>query len=319
MHLSKILSVILVLLFCLPGLSAAGAEEAATVIAVRGAVSALSPDGVVRFLKQQDVVLVSDTIRAGENARLQLLFRDQTLVTLGARGEMKIKDYAWEEKDKKGRLDISVKEGAFRILGGLITQHTPQDFKTETMAATIGIRGSSFAGAVQKNRLKVVFLGGKGIYVTNSAGTVDIVAPMFGTDVVVGQAPPQPLLWTSEQIELLREVDARPVSHSDVETIINQSDNRGATNIAVGKGNNANLGTVDVQASVLKGSVINQADNRGAVNMAVGAGNTANLGSIDVQETTLDGAVINKSDNRGASNVATGVDNEANTGSAVIK
>jgi len=312
------------LLLCLAGFPTAasvhaGEEVVATVVVVRGIVTASTPKGAVRPLQRQDAVFLSDTIKTGENAKAQFLFKDQTLITLGPKGELKIRDYAWQEQEKKGRLNVAINEGAFRVLGGLITKHAPQNFKAETPAATIGIRGSSFAGAVHGDRLDVVFLGGKGIFVANQAGRVDISTPMQGTQVTTGSAPHEPVPWSSDDLAPLRVLGVWIGPLAEVQVIVNQSDNRGAANIAVGAGNRANLGSVAVEQSRLKGPVINQTDNRNAVNAAIGTGNAANLGAADLQKTTLKGAIINQSANQGASNLAIGTGNEANTGSVKIE
>ena len=72
-------------------------------------------------------------------------------------------------------------------------------------------------------------------------------------------------------------------------------------------------------ASDVTGAVINQSNNQGAANVAIGVGNEANLGTVGIQNSQVKGAVINQSNNQGAANVAIGVGNEANMGSTVIK
>jgi hypothetical protein len=85
-----------------------------------------------------------------------------------------------------------VKEGVFRVMGGAIAKESPRNFSTETPAATIGIRGSMYAGRVAQGVLTVVFEGGRGIDVTNEAGRVSINRPGFGTRIQNPETPPEP-------------------------------------------------------------------------------------------------------------------------------
>jgi hypothetical protein len=78
-------------------------------------------------------------------------------------------------------MKTKIREGAFHIMGGAIAKESPDNFVTETPVATIGIRGSMFALNMRESRLSVVFLGGRGIDVFNSSGSVAITDPGFGT------------------------------------------------------------------------------------------------------------------------------------------
>ena len=174
----------------LPGFAGGDEGVAGSVAAVRGEVRATGPRGD-RLLAMKGPVFVSDTIRTGKGARAQLLFRDNTVVSLGENTVMTIAAYSWDAEKRDGAMKTRVEEGTFRVLGGLITRTAPKSFATETPAATIGIRGSMYAGSFHGNQLQVVFTGGRGIYVVNPYGQVDLDQPGYGTRVTVG-APPEP-------------------------------------------------------------------------------------------------------------------------------
>jgi len=170
--------------------AASNSPPAATVVAIRGEINAYSDNSPSRRLKVKSVVFENETIMTGKRGRIQLLFRDSTIISLGRNSEMKISEYTWQPEDKNGSLKTNVKEGTFRVMGGAITRFTPEKFTTETPTATIGIRGSMYAGTVTVNSLSVVFQGGKGIDITNPAGTVAISKPGFGTHVFTADKPP---------------------------------------------------------------------------------------------------------------------------------
>jgi hypothetical protein len=185
---------LLVLLLLLP--IAVQAEEsgeaAATVVACRGKVQAINARGEMRKLAVKSPIHVEDTIKTAKGGRIQILFTDNTIYSLGQNSEMKIAEYRWQPEEKNGTLKTKIKEGVFRVMGGAITKASPQNFTTETPAATIGIRGSMYAGTVTASSLAVVFQGGKGINVTNPFGTVAISRPGYGTNVTKNSAPEPP-------------------------------------------------------------------------------------------------------------------------------
>jgi hypothetical protein len=190
------------LLFCLPPVLLAGepAQAAATVVALRGEVLAADGAGETRSLSVKSPVHQEDTIRTGKGGRVQLLFTDNTIYSLGPESEMQIKEYRWQADEGKGALKTKVKEGVFRVMGGAITKGSPQNFTTETPAATIGIRGSMYAGTVTSSTLAVLFQGGKGIEVRNDQGTVAITRPGHGTHVDLNGAPEPPRRFNEQEV-----------------------------------------------------------------------------------------------------------------------
>lgn len=161
------------------------------VVALRGKVSALSKDLQTRPLRLKSPIFLSDTIHT-ENGRVQLMFKDNTLVSLGRNSQMEIKEYLWKPNSETSTMKTYIKEGSFRFMGGAITKDAPRNFITQTPSATIGIRGSMYAGLCRKGSLSVVFEGGKGIFVANSRGRVNIGTPGFGTHANDGDQPPRP-------------------------------------------------------------------------------------------------------------------------------
>lgn len=178
---------------------ATGTEAIATVVAIRGEVKAVDASGQSRKLLIKDTLNQEDTVSTNKSSRIQILFRDSTIISLGRKTEMKLAEYDWNPEKKTGALKTKVTEGTFRIMGGAITRFTPQNFSTETPTATIGVRGSMYAGTVTPDSLSVLFQGGKGIDITNPAGTVAITRPGFGTHVHGIHQPPLPPLKFSRE------------------------------------------------------------------------------------------------------------------------
>ena len=186
--------------------AAVNQEPVGSVVAVRGKVVAINVQGESRSLSIKSPLFLNDTVNTGKRGRLQVLFRDTSIVSLGADSIVKISEYAWDPDTDKAAITTEVKEGVFRVMGGLISKKAPARFKTETPMATIGIRGSMYAGKVSGKGLEVVFEGGKGIDLTNATGTVAITNAGFGLQIRSWNAAiPKPAKFTSKTIRSLRQ------------------------------------------------------------------------------------------------------------------
>lgn len=200
----KIIGWILLSVLAFPVLCMGNQDEfIGKVVAVRGSVVAVEEDGQKRGLRLNAHVFRRDVIETG-TGRVQLMFQDNTLITLGRNTKMALAAYEWDPENKKAAMETQIREGSFRIMGGAITRMAPENFKTTSVSGTIGIRGSMYAGNLRGTRLTVLFHGGKGIYVQNRAGRVNIRRPGFATLVERGdKAPASPTrMSTSDLMEL---------------------------------------------------------------------------------------------------------------------
>lgn len=183
-------AIIFGLVFLWVSLSVAAPTSVGEVAAIRGQAEAVGADQIRRPLALKGQIFSDDVIVTGQKARLQVMFRDNTIISMGADSEIKIEEYSLAERG--GTMKTQVKEGVFHIMGGSIAKETPENFVTETPVATIGIRGSMFAFTLKNKQLSIVFLGGKGIDIFNSAGNVAITNPGFGTIVTDFKSIPEP-------------------------------------------------------------------------------------------------------------------------------
>ena len=172
------------------------------VVALRGEILAENTDSIQRVLSINAPVFLNDTIKT-QQGRTQLMFNDNTLMTLGNHTEIKLTKYSWRPEDTNSAMETRIEEGSFRIMGGAITRIAPDNFKTHTPSGTIGIRGSMYAGMVKETSLSVLFQGGRGIYIKNDMGLVTISKPGFGTQVKgPDQAPEAPKKMTQEELRV---------------------------------------------------------------------------------------------------------------------
>lgn len=289
----RFLLLVTMLLFFVSGsLVFAEPEEAGYVSVVRGEVYAISSVGVARPLKAQSPIYVGDHIVTEAGGRVNVVFRDCSVLSLGQKSRGQLTKYGWSEISQRGEFELTVQEGVFRVIGDKLTRTSPEKFKTVTPAATIGIRGSAYAGRVDGERLEVVLTSGKGIDVANPSGSVALLRPGLGTKVVAGAAPASPWMFSAGDIEaLMSQLEASDDPHRPT----------------TGGG------------SSVSGAVINRTEIRNSANMAVGRRNSASLGSIQIKDSTVDGTVANQAEISGSDNIAVGSGNEAATGSIIIE
>ncbi len=174
-------------------------EQAGSVVAVRGKVE-VERQGKRSRLRVKDPIYVVDTIYTN-NGRVQLMFTDHSLVSLGRNTVMTVSEYRYQPQAGDGALKTRVTEGVFRVVGGAITKIAPQNFATETPTATIGIRGSMYSGIYRNQVLAVLFEGGRGIYVANKFGRIDLATPNLMTTVPPGEPPTPPKKATPADLQ----------------------------------------------------------------------------------------------------------------------
>lgn len=193
----------LILIFTLvlsASLSTAAPVPVGEVAAVRGKAEAAGTDKVKRVLSPKALIFSDDTLQTSHQARLQVMFRDNSIISMGPDSEISVEKYSLNSQG--GEMKTRIKEGAFHIMGGSIAKDSPDNFVTETPVATIGIRGSMFALNIREDRLSVVFLGGRGIDVFNSSGSVAITNPGFGTVVTgVTEMPEPPRNFRGDELQ----------------------------------------------------------------------------------------------------------------------
>jgi hypothetical protein len=94
-----------------------------------------------------------DTLNTKENTKLQILFLDETIISIGQNSTLKINDYLFEEKNTKA--EFTMAKGIFRTITGKIGKIAPENFKLKTKSASIGIRGTQIVAALENNNEKI--------------------------------------------------------------------------------------------------------------------------------------------------------------------
>lgn len=90
-----------------------------------------------------------DKVFTKEETKMQITFKDDTVITLGALTSFGVEEYLEDEKDSKAT--FSVTQGAFKVITGKVGKLAPKNFMVKTKSSSIGIRGTIFVGEVNLN------------------------------------------------------------------------------------------------------------------------------------------------------------------------
>lgn len=117
------------------------------IVTLRGDVTIVS-NNKERVAKANDILEENDKIITKNNAKLQIKFVDNTIVTLGKNTTLNIKDYVID--GKKSKVSLEVNNGHFKVMSGNISKIARENFEFQAKTATIGIRGTVFVGSLGK-------------------------------------------------------------------------------------------------------------------------------------------------------------------------
>jgi len=92
-----------------------------------------------RQISVTDSVFFRETLKTGKNSRTQLLFLDESVLTLGPQGSLVIDEMIYDAAQDKNKLAVTINEGIMRFVSGVMP---PENYTINTPSAAIGIRGT---------------------------------------------------------------------------------------------------------------------------------------------------------------------------------
>lgn len=102
-------------------------------------------------------LVVNETVRTGPKDTAQLLFLDQTSLSVGPKSEVTLDKFVYDPNRSKGDVVLQATKGAFRFVSG--TQD-PHSYALKTPVASIGVRGTIIDFLVQGDQLVVILVEG---------------------------------------------------------------------------------------------------------------------------------------------------------------
>ncbi|OQX73954.1 MAG: hypothetical protein B6D59_04080 [Campylobacteraceae bacterium 4484_4] len=207
----------IILLFMLFVITLFASETVGKISAMRGDATLIRETSKLP-LHTGDTLQRGDTIETEAKTRLQIIFNDHTVISLGQRTTFRINDYLFDTKAPKA--DFSITRGVFKSITGKIGKIAPKHFKLHTKNATIGIRGTTVLGEITNRKEMIACSYGK-IVVTTLKESVSLIRgeKTYITDTL-RPLPPRPLQKKEMQHFNL---EVEPLPQSDTPSTESQS------------------------------------------------------------------------------------------------
>jgi FecR protein len=110
-------------------------------------------DGQTAPMRVGSPVFQNQNVRTGPSSTAQLLFNDQTSLSVGQSSDVKLDKFIFDPARSSGSVVLSATRGAFRFVSG--TQQ-PNNYQIRTPVATIGVRGTVVDGIVSENSTSII-------------------------------------------------------------------------------------------------------------------------------------------------------------------
>ena len=105
-------------------------------------------------------IFFGDTVVSNNNSNAQILFLDQTILTLGEDTELTIDEFIYDPNSHEGSFVSNVKSGTVKFITGQISKKNPENLEVKFPSGTLGARGTEFIVlAENKDESTVVLLG----------------------------------------------------------------------------------------------------------------------------------------------------------------
>lgn len=210
-----------ILFICLMVLSSTYTLAAGEISMLRGEATVIRAASNLAA-KIQMPIKAKDAIETKDNGKLQLTFKDKTVVTIGADTVFSVEDYLFE--DKKSKAKFNVKGGSFKVITGKIGKLAPKSFLLKTKTSLIGIRGTVFSGQVGANKGD-----NDGDYIGCMQGSITVASIKTGEQKSINNGE---MLFVNEngslgEIEKLNEETFNSLARLDGDIKNQEGDNKG--------------------------------------------------------------------------------------------
>ncbi|MCZ6860659.1 MAG: FecR domain-containing protein [Alphaproteobacteria bacterium] len=96
-------------------------------------------DSKTRILKAGLGIFLKERIDTSARSRAQLIFNDETALTVGPNSSVTLDEFVYDPKNNTGKTVINATKGAFRFVSGSVD---PRSYEIRTPVGTMGVRGT---------------------------------------------------------------------------------------------------------------------------------------------------------------------------------
>jgi hypothetical protein len=171
--------------------SALAQSQIGAAAAVRNQVSA-TQGSQERRLATGNPVLTNDRIRTGADSVAQLLFADQTTLSVGPRSEVTLDRFVYDPNRSTGDVGVSLTTGALRFVSG---QQDPRSYQVRTPVATIGVRGTIVDFLFINGRMFGILDEGRCSFTLPNGSVIELNEPGMAVEFFADGTVSDPFIW----------------------------------------------------------------------------------------------------------------------------
>jgi hypothetical protein len=167
------------------------------------------PGQITRTLLVGSDVIFRERIATQADGQVQLIFLDESSLTVGPGSDVTIDEFVYDPKAKTGKMSVRMTGGLVRFVGGRISKNG--DVSITTPVSVIGIRGGmGYVEATETSSTATNLFGT--LSVKGATGGEQVVSrPGFAVTTQLGQTPATPVRVDPAQlVRLSRSLEAPP-------------------------------------------------------------------------------------------------------------
>ena len=232
-------------------------------------------------------VFERDTIITQKNGRIEILLNDESRLILASGTKLELTKSVYNPKIKTRSSLINMILGKARFVVTKLSNFNSSEFKVKTKTAVAGVRGSDFVIIAKPGVTEISALAKTSLEVTNILwpDKITVLSDYEKTIVRQDSLPSTVEKIPADEINKIQNELGGSIG-SDISqgsAIINKFSGSNLTNVAIGKGSEANLGTINIQGSKIQGVIVNEGKASNVTNVAIGEDAAANTSSIIIK------------------------------------
>ncbi len=143
-----ITGILTLVFFLIPPISDALDTPVGSVKTIKGTASIIRQNQMIPA-QVGDKILMGDSLKTGPEGSLGMIFKDDTLLSIGPQSEITISEFLFSPAERKLSIVTRLLKGTAAYLTGIIAKLSPESVRFETPVANIGIRGTKFAVKIE--------------------------------------------------------------------------------------------------------------------------------------------------------------------------
>lgn len=161
-------------------------------VAVRNQVTGARQGGADQPLALGNPVFTNERISTGANSVAQLMFTDQTTLSVGPRSQVTLDRYVYDPNRSAGDVAVSLTSGAMRFITG---SQDPHNYQVHTAVATIGVRGTIVDLLMIDGRMFGILDEGRCIFTLSNGQTIELDHPGQAIEFFSDGTTSGPFTW----------------------------------------------------------------------------------------------------------------------------